>query len=196
MIGAPVPQTLIVVDIDPRNGGSIDALEALCVPLPDTLTAWSGRGDGGRHLYFLRPAGVFTSTSLPAGIDLKANGYCILPPSIHPASGEPYRWDIHEPAALPLPLLRLLRPPERRSGAPPGDVGAKGEPLVRYVLRLNEGNRNNGLYWAACTAHDDGILDAIREDLVRAAVSIGLAEREARRTINSAARKGHVMAAR
>jgi hypothetical protein len=41
MIGAPVPDTLLVIDIDPRNGGSIDALEALVGELPPTLTAWS-----------------------------------------------------------------------------------------------------------------------------------------------------------
>lgn len=188
MIGAPVPDTLLVIDIDPRNGGSVDALEAVCGPLPDTLTAWSGRGDGGRHFYFLRPAGLFTSTALPRGIDLKVNGYCILPPSIHPASGEPYRWDIHEPAALPLPLLALLRPRQTHT-QPPGANDANGEPLVRFVLGLSEGNRNRGLYWAACTAVDEGTLDAIRADLVRAAQQIGLDEREARRTINSAAKQ-------
>jgi hypothetical protein len=111
MIGAPVPDTLLVIDVDPRNGGSVDALEAIVGPLPDTLTAWSGRGDGGRHFYFLRPWGTFSSVHLPAGIDLKVNGYCILPPSLHPATGQPYRWDVHEAASVPLPLLAMLRPP-------------------------------------------------------------------------------------
>lgn len=188
MIGAPVPDTLLVIDVDPRNGGSIDALEERVGPLPDTLTAWSGRGDGGRHLYFLRPSGTFTSTNLPAGIDLKVNGYCILPPSIHPASGEPYRWDIHEPALLPLPLLALLRPPEP-ARPPKRPTEANGEPLVRFVLSLGEGNRNRGLYWAACTALDEGTYDAIRDDLIRAAQQVGLPEREARRTVESAARQ-------
>jgi hypothetical protein len=188
MIGAPVPDTLLVIDVDPRNGGSVDALEAIVGPLPDTLTAWSGRGDGGRHFYFLRPWGTFSSVHLPAGIDLKVNGYCILPPSLHPATGQPYRWDVHEAASVPLPLLAMLRPPAPVR-APNRPTEANGEPLVRFVAALGDGNRNRGLYWAACTALDEGTYDAIRDDLVRAAVGVGLTEREARRTVESAARQ-------
>jgi Bifunctional DNA primase/polymerase, N-terminal len=54
-IGARVPESLLVIDVDPRNGGSLAELESLTGPLPATLTAWSGRDDGGRHLYFRRP---------------------------------------------------------------------------------------------------------------------------------------------
>jgi hypothetical protein len=50
MIGAAVPDSYMVIDIDPRNGGGVEEFEALVGPLPDTLTAWSGRNDGGRHL--------------------------------------------------------------------------------------------------------------------------------------------------
>jgi Bifunctional DNA primase/polymerase, N-terminal len=82
MIGAPVPESLLVVDIDPRNGGSLTELESLTEALPPTLTAWSGRNDGGHHLYYLRPAGPLTSTRLPEGIDLK-----IEPPRACPAAG-------------------------------------------------------------------------------------------------------------
>ena len=113
MIGARVPESLLVVDVDPRNGGNLAELELFTGPLPPTLTAWSGRNDGGRHLYFLRPAGPITSTRLPDGIDLKANGYCIVPPSIHPATGQPYRWEQHPVAAIPPRLRALLLPPPR-----------------------------------------------------------------------------------
>jgi Bifunctional DNA primase/polymerase, N-terminal len=109
-IGAAVPPSLAVFDIDPRNGGSFDALTAIVGPLPQTLTAWSGRGDGGRHLYFLRPHGELTSTKLPLGIDLKAYGYCVMPPSLHPATGQPYRWEL---AHMPHALRELLRPAAR-----------------------------------------------------------------------------------
>jgi hypothetical protein len=116
MIGAKVPDTLLVIDIDPRNGGSVDGLAAVVGPLPATLTAWSGRNDGGRHLYFHRPAGPLTSTKLrqqAPGIDLKVNGYCIVPPSIHPATGSPYWWDTHPVADMPHGLRELLRPVPR-----------------------------------------------------------------------------------
>lgn len=52
MIGAPVPEALLVIDVDPRNGGKLAELQLLTGRLPTTLTVWSGRNDGGRHLYF------------------------------------------------------------------------------------------------------------------------------------------------
>jgi hypothetical protein len=54
------------------------------------------------------------------------------------------------------------------------------------VTGLGEGNRNAGLYWAACRAARDG--DVLGQ-LVAAAVQAGLPEDEARRTVASAARK-------
>src|SRR4249920_2317332 len=50
LIGVAVPSTILVIDIDPRNGGSRNALEELVGPIPTTATAWSDRGDGGHHL--------------------------------------------------------------------------------------------------------------------------------------------------
>jgi Bifunctional DNA primase/polymerase, N-terminal len=111
MIGARVPSTMLVIDIDPRKGGDLAGLIKLVGQLPPTLTVWSGRNDGGQHLYFRRPTDLqTTSTRLPKGIDLKKNGYCIVPPSIHPATSQPYRWEMHEPAILPYRLRELLAP--------------------------------------------------------------------------------------
>lgn len=185
MIGAPVPESLLVIDIDPRNGRSLTELESLTGSLPPTLTTWSGRNDGGRHLYYLRPAGTFTSTRLPKGIDLKINGYCIVPPSIHPTTGQPYRWESREPAALPYRLQELLtplpRPIFRTSNRTTPAVG-----LVRSVAAAEEGNRNNVLFWAACRAAEDGTLGLIEDQLLAAATSAGESEAKARRTIASA----------
>ncbi len=188
MIGAPVPLSLLVLDIDPRNGGSFEALEQAAGPIADTLTAWSGRGDGGRHLYFERPYGELTSTRLPKGIDLKSNGYTILPPSVHPASGEPYRWELREVAPLTPQLRELLRllPVLRTHGR---QTGVNGSGLVRLVLALKDGERNRGLFWAACRAAEGGILNQLEPDLISAACSAGLPEPEARRVLASAARK-------
>ncbi|MEP7021165.1 MAG: bifunctional DNA primase/polymerase [Pseudonocardiales bacterium] len=113
MIGAPVPLGLLALDIDPRNGGTLDALEDVLGPLPETSMVLSGRGDGGMHLYYLRPPGVLVSTRLPAGVDLKLSGYCIVPPSIHPASGMPYTWGARR--------LRTCRPGRSKSCARPSD---------------------------------------------------------------------------
>lgn len=116
-IGTRVPQSLIVVDVDPRNGGDVTAAgwEAEHGPIPETLTVWSGRGDGGRHLYFLAPAFKPSRDRLKGtGVDLKDHGgYVVLPPSIHPEGDRgPYRWGepLAAPVALPEWLADLLRP--------------------------------------------------------------------------------------
>lgn len=126
-IGARVPPALLVLDIDPRHDGDLHLTqhEAKHGRLPETLTVFSGRGDGGRHLYFRRPPGKLTGASLGPGIDLKVStGYVVVPPSLHPESGQPYRWHIAEIAAPPVWLVRLLRksasrPIARRSGVVP-----------------------------------------------------------------------------
>jgi Bifunctional DNA primase/polymerase, N-terminal len=186
MIGAAVPDSCVVIDIDPRNGGSSEELETLVGPLPDTLTVWSGRNDGGRHLYFRRPAGELTGTRLPRGIDLKVRGYMIMPPSVHPVTGRPYRWERHPVAAVPTSLRKLLRPAPRPIYR--GNGVPSGSGLVRKVASAEEGTRNNTLFWASLRAIDDGILDRIEEELIAAALAAGLAECEARGAIASARR--------
>ena len=77
----------------------------------------TGRGDGGKHLYFSLPDAVPLVTHLKEyqGIDLKSSGYTVGPGSLH-ASGGRYRIvyggpDDIEPA--PQALIDLLRKPER-----------------------------------------------------------------------------------
>jgi|SRR5271166_77264 len=119
-IGARVPESMIVIDVDPRHGGeqSVAELEDSSGLLPETLTTISGRGDGGRHLFYRRPPGKLSAKRLGPGIDLKtSSGYVVLPPSIHPDSGRPYT-QIERPVAAPPPwlielLLPELAPPSR-----------------------------------------------------------------------------------
>lgn len=113
-IGGRVPEGILVVDIDPRNGGeeSLARLVAQHFALPETLTHYSGRGDGGRHLFFQRPPGKLSAKRLGPGIDLKTHsGYVVLPPSIHPATGKPYTRVGGPVAPLPEWFADLLRPP-------------------------------------------------------------------------------------
>jgi hypothetical protein len=187
MIGAKVPDSMLVIDIDPRKGGNVDELDEVAGPLPDTLTAWSGRNDGGRHLYYLRPACAITSTRLPQGIDLKVNGYCIVPPSIHPTTGQPYRWSTSDVAPLPHrlhELLRLVPQPIRTYTS----TIKNGSGLIRKVATATNGTRHDVLVWAAFRARDDGILNDIADDLIAAAASTGETEASARRTIASVQR--------
>jgi hypothetical protein len=187
MIGARVPDSMLVVDLDPRkNPNCLADPEALTGPLPATLSAWSGRNDGGRHLYFLRPPGPLTSTRLPKGIDLKVNGYCIVPPSVHPATGQPYRWEQHPVVAIPHKLRELLRPQPQPVHTFSGTKTGCG--LIRAVSEAQEGDRHDVLVWAAFRARGDGILDQIADELTAASVSTGYPETSARRTIASVRR--------
>jgi hypothetical protein len=116
MLGLAIRSDLVVFDVDPRNGGSVEALERCLGPLPTTLTVWSGRGDGGCHLYFARPPGPLSAWRIPVGIDLKLDGYCIAPPSLHPDTRKPYRWEAVAHALLPRRAVEAMIP--RQWGAP------------------------------------------------------------------------------
>lgn len=116
-IGGRVPAALMVLDVDPRHGGhdSLAELVAQHGPLPDTRISYSGRGDGGRHFWLVHPGGKPSSKRLGPGLDVKTNaGYVVLPPSIHPDSGQPYQWDpAHEDVAPAPSWLRQLLQPEQ-----------------------------------------------------------------------------------
>ena len=87
-------------------------------PLPETLTTISGRGDGGRHLFYRRPPGKLSAKRLGPGIDLKtSSGYVVLAPSLHPDTGRPYT-RIDRPVVAPpawLCALLLPEPPRPRA---------------------------------------------------------------------------------
>lgn len=188
LIGAVVPDSLIVLDLDPRHGGTKDVLEAVTGPLPPTLTVLSGRGDGGLHLYYRKPAGDLTDTGLPDGVDLRKGGkhYCIIPPSKHPVTGEPYTWlDTRPPAVLPARAVEAIRRPEpvlRPVMAHPSNPGG----LVDWFNNeVGEGNRNNALFWALKRCAEEGDTVTAKQ-LADMAVSKGLTEPEVARTVRSA----------
>ena len=59
--------------------------------------------------------------------------------------------------------------------------------LAAWVERQHEGNRNDGLFWAACRAAEAGD-EAILADLAAAARATGLSDPEISKTIDSARR--------
>lgn len=91
---------VFALDVDPRNGGTETLARLMCDHgiLPET--AVSATGGGGWH-YLFRLNGRAPHKPGP-GIDIKADGYIVLPPSVHPVSGEFYRW-IDERAPAPAP---------------------------------------------------------------------------------------------
>ena len=100
-IGAAVPDGVFVLDTDPRKPGYLEAAALLAThgALPDTLLTISGRLDGGIHRFYRAPVGKLAGRLLvpgfeeiaEPGFDLKsAGGYVVMPPTPHPATGQPY----------------------------------------------------------------------------------------------------------
>jgi len=175
---------LLVLDIDPRNGGEESWASFILKngPLPETAEQISG--GGGRHIFFKHPDVPLRAT-LADGIDVKdGGGYVILAPSVHP-SGKSYQWDgvegvkaLLKPAALPECLKVLLT-------VPPSPPVPNREPWP-------EGERNNRLTSLAGTMRRRGMSrDAIQAALLeenRRRCKPPLSEAEVRRIASSVSR--------
>jgi hypothetical protein len=99
---------LVVIDIDPRNGGhlTVDDLETEHGKFPATVESITG--SPGRHLCYCHPGGRLRCGTdvLGPGVDVKADGgYIVVPPSLH-ASGRRYEWEVSShPDDIPLAPL-------------------------------------------------------------------------------------------
>jgi hypothetical protein len=89
---ACAPSGLVVLDVDPRNGGdeTFGKLLRTLGPLPETPRVVTP--SGGQHLYFGDSVGAYLGTA-GDGIDVKSAGYVLAPPSLHPNGGS-YRWEL------------------------------------------------------------------------------------------------------
>jgi predicted P-loop ATPase len=131
---------IVVLDVDPRNGGDASLLELERVhgSLPETLGV--ATGGGGRHLYFAAPKGPVRSGVLADGLDFKVDGgYVVAPPSIHPDGGQ-YRW-LNDPAKTNLaPCPEWVRPsPKTKARQAPqaaSDADAGSTPLGRAFANV------------------------------------------------------------
>lgn len=98
----------VILDVDPRNGGSLEALGQL----PRTPMAYSGAS--GWHVIFSYDGDNLSAANLP-GVDLKAgaSGYVVAAPSRHGLGGR-YEWIVApwqtEFAPLPRHLVDRLHP--------------------------------------------------------------------------------------
>jgi hypothetical protein len=172
---------LVVLDVDPRNGGPVALAELTREhgPLPPTLTARTGSGGLHAWLAYAGPA----RGQLCRGVDIKtSSGYVVAPPSLH-ASEHRYEW-LNNLATAPAPrwIRRLLNPPP---SLPPPVTGRTIDRLVRVVVEAPEGELNNRLYWACCRAHEAGLGTG---PLVDAAVAKGHPRCGAENTATSAAK--------
>lgn len=190
-IGIAIPAGVVVIDVDPRNGG-VDTLRGVVRELgelPNTAIAET-RSDG-LH--------VWLRTDLPAdqirgrlgpGVDIKKlGGYVVAPPSkVEPGQ---YRWrQIHPPAQAPRRWERRLRKPAMAPVQIVTDPAEAREWLNLALLSLRtarEGNRNNTLSLAAWQLATRGCLtEDAQTELECAAGELGLGAEEISNTIASA----------
>lgn len=162
---ALAPSGLVALDIDPRNGGSetFDALQADHGSLRSEVMAFTG--GGGEHHVFVLPPGAQISLpgTLGPGVDVKANGYIVVEPSVHP-SGKRYEWEASSSpldgvAPSPLPdWLRSLRVELRRhepmAGETPIDP-AKARDAREALYMLDVDSRDDWLH-AGMALHSTG----------------------------------------
>jgi hypothetical protein len=143
-VGIACEDGLVVLDVDPRNGGDVTlaaqlrAAGAGLPPGPEVHT-----GGGGRHHYFAAPRPT-RCTQLGPGLELKATGgYVVAPPSVHP-SGRVYAWHpartLTDPASLPpLPEWVARLADRDRDGKP---AGSSPDERARWALAgAGEGER-------------------------------------------------------
>lgn len=109
---------LVVVDVDPRNGGSVPE------GLPPSLTAHTG--GGGLHVLFRLPDGAKVPGQLSVGVDLKtgAGQHIVVAPSRH-KSGHPYVWVDDDVTIASAPEMLIKPPPGVRAS---GSRGATPKP--------------------------------------------------------------------
>ena len=144
---------------------------------------------GGLHAYFTGTAQG--SGRLPScNLDFKAaGGYVLAPPSL--VAGRTYRLllarDDQSGMLAWAAVTRLLSPAPVRSARDWPSASRDASSLAAWVERLKEGNRNSGLFWAACRAIEDGASKL--GDLAEAAARTGLPDHEIARTIASARRR-------
>ena len=154
---------------------------------------------GGAHAYFPATHGAEQRSwqAAGAGVDFRGDGgYIVAPPSLRTIDGSLRRYEITDLAAHsigPVDAARLRdfldpRPaPPTRNDAGAGAVDA--ERLAGWVAGRGEGERNRGLFWAACRLAENGTPPADTLDaLGPAAARAGLSEREIATTVRSAYR--------
>jgi hypothetical protein len=126
---------LLVLDVDPRNGGDQSLSELLnrYGQLPSTLTQRTG--SGGTHYIFRHQTGVGSRANCPgAGLDIKGDGgYFIAQPSRHASGGQYQLINADPPADAPQWLIDLLLQSPRKSSTPKGKN------------RISKGERDNKL---------------------------------------------------
>lgn len=133
---------LMALDVDAKAGG-LEALEELLDKygrFPEGPI--SQTGGGGKHFFFAFAPGLINRVIAP-GLELKANGYLVAPPSRH-VSARSYQWEVEAGPELPLPPLPRWLLPEG------------GRKAFRLPETLPVGARYPNLFKFACSLRSKG----------------------------------------
>lgn len=148
-IGLPTGSinNIVVLDIDPRNGGnfSFERLVDENENLPHTVHCETG--GGGFHLYFNYDKRIKRNSLIDyPGIDVQSDGkYVILPPSTHP-NGRDYEWEqSSKPVVTPIAdppswLVNKLRVKTKT-----GFETRETSDYLNILNGVNDGERNNSM---------------------------------------------------
>jgi len=166
---------LVVVDVDPRNGGwdSLGELEYLAELQKVTLeTLTSTTGGGGAHLWYRLPPGLTVpkKTGIRAGIDLQGEGaYVVAPPSLHPSSQQ-YVWGEERPLALLPPLFVEIASERREIETSAGGFrlpdGSSLSDVLAGKARVPAGSRDEAFTSLAARLRFNGATRADAEEVV------------------------------
>jgi hypothetical protein len=204
---------LLIVDIDPAHGGTI---EALGLSPKELRTVTAVTGSGGTPIFYRQPEGGEFGNSanrIAKGVDSRgAGGYVIGAGSVHP-NGNPYRWaDGLGPTEAPILELPASLAAKLRKEIPAPTVAPKpvvvqtpgdNRPHVQAALQRElealagaaNGSRNHQLNRSAFSLGQFVGAGALAESevimaLEHTALAIGLTETEARKTIVSGLANG------
>ena len=192
---------VVVVDVDVHGpvDGRVAWRRASEAGLVDGAGLLVRTPTGGAHAYFPATSGTEQRSwqAAGAGVDFRGDGgYIIAPPSRRTIDRTTRRYEITDLAAHsvgPVDAARLRDFLDPRPAAPARADGATvvvdAERLASWVASRGEGERNRGLFWAACRLAENGTppADALGA-LGPAAVQAGLSEREVATTVRSAYR--------
>lgn len=193
---------IVVVDVDVH--GPVDGYRAFeRAHRAGLVTGWQllvTTPSGGMHAYYPATADQVQRCwqAARAGIDFRGDGgYIIVPPSTVAADGHDADYRVRRISTGPVSGLdsdRLRdfldpRPAPPRTSGQGVERSADVSRLAAWVAARGEGERNRGLFWAACRLAENSVPAADALDLLSAAASeAGLGEREIAVTVCSAYR--------
>ncbi|WP_022916731.1 bifunctional DNA primase/polymerase [Ruania albidiflava] len=193
---------LVVVDVDVH--GPVDGYRAFDhAHRAGLVSGWAflvSTPSAGMHAYY--PATPDRDQrswqAARAGIDFRGDGgYIVVPPSTvstarRSAGYRVRRINAGVPSVLDADQLREFldpRPTPRRTWGREVEQSADASRLAAWVAGRAEGERNRGLFWAACRLAENGVPAPDALDVLAAAASqVGLGEREITATVRSAYR--------